>query len=163
MTNTNQHTLHSFFHRAKIVLLLVMFACICSHARAQKLQSTSLYLYDRSQIPVQQADISNRTSTTQHQSYKSTIYKPFSNSSPTSQGSSNGGSDDGMRGRQNSFIKPNDPGPKSPVGEPWILLAFAAMAASVVYLRQRKTKEADRIWPVTGSWRVLDGFIVTHR
>lgn len=145
MTNTNQHTLHSFFHRAKIVLLLVMFACICSHARAQKLQSTSLYLYDRSQIPVQQADISDRTSTTPHQSYKSTIYQPFSNSTPTSQGSSNGGSDDGMRGRQNSFIKPDDPGPESPVGEPWILLAFAAMAASVVYLRQRKAKETNRI------------------
>ena len=48
-------------------------------------------------------------------------------------------------GRQNSFIKPDDPGPESPVGEPWILLAFAAMAASVVYLRQRKAKETNRI------------------
>lgn len=148
MTNTNQHTLHSFFHRAKIVLLLVMFACICSHARAQKLQSTSLYLYDRSQIPVQQADISDRTSTTPHQSYKSTIYQPFSNSTPSTQGSGSGNSGYGPgwgldEGEDGDAGEPGGPG--SPVGEPWILFAFAAMAASVVYLRQRKTKEANRI------------------
>ena len=152
MTNTKKRTLYSFFQRAKIVPLLFMFMCAGAHVRAQKIQSTSLYLYDRSQIPVQQADISNRTSTTQHQSYKSTIYKPFSNSSPSTQGSgsntnSSSGTteeDDGWGGSDGNAGEYNDNW-QSPVGEPWILLAFAAMAASVVYLRQRKTKEANRI------------------
>ena len=67
-----------------------------------------------------------------------TLYTPFSNETP---GSQNNGSNGPARisNRKNGFENPSDPerDPESPIGEPWILLAFAAAAAGVVYIKRR--------------------------
>lgn len=71
--------------------------------------------------------------------YQSTVYEPFTDALPSSAGST---TDEHftITERKNGFIKPGDPNtsPESPVGEPWILLLFAAAAAIVVAWRRRK-------------------------
>lgn len=44
--------------------------------------------------------------------------------------------------RRNSFIVPGEPNrdPESPVGEPWVMLAFAGVAGVVIAVRQKRTK-----------------------
>jgi hypothetical protein len=66
-----------------------------------------------------------------------TVYAPFSDEAPGSQ--NNGPSN--ISGRRNAFEHPSDPerDPDSPIGEPWILLAFAAAAAVVITLRKKQT------------------------
>ena len=78
--------------------------------------------------------------------YHSTIYTPFSNETP-----SNNNAPAGITGRKNEAINPgnedewgeNSNGGEQensyPIGEPWIMLAFAAMAAVVITLRKKQT------------------------
>ena len=68
-----------------------------------------------------------------------TVYEPFSNESPSNSGD-NGPSQ--ISGRKNAFITPDDPGPRQPIGEPWILLVFVLITAGVIYFKQRKKIEA---------------------
>lgn len=44
--------------------------------------------------------------------------------------------------RRNSFIVPGEPNrdPESPVGEPWVMLAFAGVAGVVIAVRQKRPK-----------------------
>ena len=70
-----------------------------------------------------------------------TVYTPFSNESPSNSGSS-------ISGRRNSTVIPTtppDPGDEPdeyPLGDAWSLLFFAALAAGVIYIKQRKKIEA---------------------
>ena len=68
-------------------------------------------------------------------------YSPFSNESPSSDNSLGtiGGETASQEERKDGFITPNDP-LRPPVGEPWILLVFAALAAGVIYIKQRKAE-----------------------
>ena len=107
------------------------------------------------------ASYSSEYSTTQHSSYsvqdaqvgynpyQSTVYQPFESSLPSDNNpvySSGQGEDEGNGGRrnvtnrQNSFPDRPDtpPAEGSPVGEAWIMLLFAAAAALVIFVRQRK-------------------------
>lgn len=85
-----------------------------------------------------------------YNSYQSTVYQPFESSVPSdnnpvysnSQGDNNRrnaptnrrNSDDELQGGGDPY-----PGElKSPVGEAWVMLFFAATAALVVFIRQRK-------------------------
>ena len=71
-----------------------------------------------------------------------TLYTPFSNETPSNSGGDGVGSIGGdiSSTGKDGFIKPNDP-LRPPVGEPWILLVFAAAAAGVIFLKQRKRLE----------------------
>ena len=71
-----------------------------------------------------------------YKGYQPSVYEPFNDTPP----SESGNGPRGISGRKNAFPgSPSDPGnigEGSPVGEPWILLLFAA-AASVVIYRKR--------------------------
>jgi hypothetical protein len=69
-----------------------------------------------------------------------TVYTPFSDETPSTNNSGN----NGMTGRKKSIPNPGNPGQteketEPPIGEPWIMLAFAAMAAVVITLRKKQT------------------------
>ena len=70
-----------------------------------------------------------------------TVYTPFSDENPSSNNSLGtiGGETASQEERKDGFITPNDP-LRPPVGEPWILLVFAALAARVIYIKQRKAE-----------------------
>lgn len=78
---------------------------------------------------------------TQYRSYSSTVYQPFTTGTPSDDGSSETSSD-APASRKNAFVdRPDsDPGNGSPVGEPFILLFFAAVAAVVMGVRNRKLR-----------------------
>lgn len=71
------------------------------------------------------------------QNHDGTIYAPFDNTMPSEQ-SSGPNKAPGKGGNPKTFIGgPDQTGP-SPVGEPWVLAAFALVFAGVVWLRGRK-------------------------
>ena len=118
--------------RGAILAILLLFFTI--QVGAQEFSSTSAYR-------VQQIDMSAQSVQVEgYQQYHSTIYEPFSSSTPSYSGSNNDQSS-GMGGRRNAFGHPDDPNkdPESPIGEPWIMLAFAAMAVVVITLRKKQT------------------------
>lgn len=70
------------------------------------------------------------------QNHDGTIYAPFDNTMPSEQCGPNKAP--GKGGNPKTFIGgPDQTGP-SPVGEPWVLAAFALLFAGVVWLRGRK-------------------------
>jgi hypothetical protein len=128
-------TLKSSFTTIRSVRYAFVFLLLISSTTvlAQQFHSTSPYMQ------------SNDLPTEQYQGpevgYHSTIYTPFSNETP-----SNNNPSAGITGRKNTintggFGTETDPNAsnESPIGEPWILLAFAAAAAVVITLRKKQT------------------------
>ena len=136
MTIKNKIVDHQLFKQAKIALLFLAFMCVGAYAEAQNFQSTSSYLNGSSPQTVEKT-----TAASPQQAYKSTIYEPFSSATPSSDANgSNNGNARGMSGRRNAFVDPGETGAEEyPIGEPWILLAFAAMTAGVITLRKKQT------------------------
>ena len=136
MTIKNKIVDHQLFKQAKIALLFLAFMCVGAYAEAQNFQSTSSYLNGSSPQTVEKT-----TAASPQQAYKSTIYEPFSSATPSSDANgSNNGNARGMSGRRNAFVDPGETGAEEyPIGEPWIMLAFAAMAAVVITLRKKQT------------------------
>ena len=137
MTIKNKIVDHQLFKQAKIALLFLAFMCVGAYAEAQNFQSTSSYLNGSSPQTAEQT-----AAASPQQAYKSTIYEPFSSATPSSDANgSNNGNARGISGRRNLGNTPGDPepNPESPLGEPWIMLAFAAMAAVVIRLRKKQT------------------------
>ena len=117
--------------RGAILAILLLFFTI--QVGAQEFSSTSAYR-------VQQIDMSAQSVQVEgYQQYHSTIYEPFSSSTPSYDGSNNDQSS-GMGGRRNAFGHPDDPNKdsESPIGEPWIMLVFAALAAVGIALRKKQ-------------------------
>ena len=85
------------------------------------------------------------TPISEYKMYQGTVYEPFNNTLPSENG--NGSQ---ISGRKNAWggggmgdEDGDDPGhkdPNSPVGEPWILLLFAAMAAVWVGVRNKEPR-----------------------
>ena len=82
-----------------------------------------------------------------------TIYEPFSNANPSSSSPSRIGGRKNIEGDENDpngdinygggddYGGNDDPGDAdSPIGDAWSLLIFAAMAAGVIYIKQRKAE-----------------------
>ena len=136
MTIKNKIVDHQLFKQAKIALLFLAFMCVGAYAEAQNFQSTSSYLNGSSPQTAEQT-----VAASPQQAYKSTIYEPFSSATPSSDANgSNNGNARGMSGRRNAFVDPGETGAEEyPIGEPWIMLAFAAMAAVVITLRKKQT------------------------
>lgn len=131
---------HAHLRGAALALLLLLFTIPVG---AQEFSSTSAYR-------VQQIDMSAQSVQVEgYQQYHSTIYEPFSSSTP-SYGGSNNDQSSGMGGRRNTTIDPgngdnwgsnSDGGDQEnsySIGEPWIMLAFAAVAALVISLRKQQ-------------------------
>ena len=76
-----------------------------------------------------------------------TVYTPFSNESPSNSGSSISGrrNSDDIEWNEGEYGDNADPGKQEnsyPLGDAWSLLIFAALAAGVIYIKQRKKIEA---------------------
>ena len=131
-------TLKSSFTTIRSVRYAFVFLLLISSTTvlAQQFHSTSPYMHS-SELPTEQYQ-------GPEVGYHSTIYTPFSDETPSN-------SDNGITGRKNEAINPgnsDDWGSNSdggdqensyPIGEPWIMLAFAAMAAIVITLRKKQT------------------------
>ena len=102
---------------------------------AQNFNSTSPYISNAEQSGM--TVVQEQT----YRSYQSTIYEPFA-AGITSAGDNQSNSPSGISNRRNAWggggmgdQEDDDPGhrdPNSPVGEPWVLLFFAAIAAAIV-------------------------------
>ena len=130
-SNMSVEPIHSFSAVLRGAFILILFACSML-SYAQTFSSTSSYRVDAKVAPASEQ-------TQRYSSYQSTVYEPFTDALPSSAGST---ADEQfvITERKNGFIKPGDPNTsnQSPIGEPWILLLFAAAAAIVVAWRRRK-------------------------
>ena len=138
MTLQKKCTYQLLFKRAKVALLFFIILCASAHANAQEFRSTSAYQLSQQK---QQAVQTNQTAS--YNAYEPTVYEPFSSATPSS-GSDNGNGPAKVNGRKNAgnFGHVDDPykDPESPIGEPWIMLAFATIGAGVIFIKQRKAE-----------------------
>lgn len=120
-----KHTLISF----------LLIACVCTHA-------APAFNEEANQVTFQQSNQSNFSGS----SYSSTVYQPFSNTTPAEYSASGMNSTDGynptyVHGPRKGKIDGPDTRPDEndyPVGEPWVMLAFAALAAGVIAYKRKK-------------------------
>ena len=136
MVITKNSTRYQLFLRTRIVLLLLFVVSVGAQANAQTFQSTSSYPMTQQSYQAQEV---NQVGS--YQAYESTIYEPFTSATPSSNGSN---APAGITNRKNDFGNPENENPGTgpteyPIGEPWIMLAFAAMAAIVITLRKKQT------------------------
>ena len=129
-SNMSVEPIHSLGAVLKGAFILILFACSML-SYAQTFSSTSPYRVDAKVAPASEQ-------TQRYTGYQSTVYEPFTDALPSSAGST---TDEQfvITERKNGFLDRPDTGQgESPVGEPWILLLFAAAAAIVVAWRRRK-------------------------
>ena len=129
-SNMSVEPIHSFSAVLRGAFILILFACSML-SYAQTFSSTSSYRVDAKVAPASEQ-------TQRYSSYQSTVYEPFTDALPSSAGAT---TDEHftITERKNGFLDRPDTGQgESPVGEPWILLLFAAAAAIVVAWRRRK-------------------------
>ena len=139
-----QNFFHRLWHRAAHIVLICCLLWLFVPAEAQ-VYSTAQYNAPSS-MPYGSYDAQYEQPEVNYQPYRSTIYEPFSNAKPT--GPQRGGAigeeedNDADSGDDwtGDFGHPSDPNQSNngPVGEAWVLLLFAAVAAIVVYCKQRK-------------------------
>ena len=139
-----QNFFHRLWHRAAHIVLICCLLWLFVPAEAQ-VYSTAQYNAPSS-MPYGSYDAQYEQPEVNYQPYRSTIYEPFSNAKPT--GPQRGGAigeeedndDDSGDDWTGDFGHPSDPNQSNngPVGEAWVLLLFAAVAAIVVYCKQRK-------------------------
>ena len=152
----NEYYLFSAFNRLFYRAVHIFVICILMFAGAlpvsAQIYSTAQGTRYEASFPTeygatQQNAYSAHEAQANYNSYQSTVYQPFESSVPSDnnpvydneQGEGNGGRRN-VTNRQNSFPDRPDtpPAQGSPVGEAWIMLLFAAAAALVVFVRQRK-------------------------
>ena len=122
----------SFTHaHARGAVLTIFLLFFTLQIGAQGFTSTSPYRAERKVITDQSAQVD------EYQSYKSTIYQPFSNSTDGDSNDYEGDVDTGEWGDPTT-ANPGNTSNQSPIGEPWIMLLFAAAAAATVTWRKRK-------------------------
>lgn len=115
----------------------LLIACVCIYA-------APAYSEEANPFAFQQSTQTNFSGS----AYSSTVYQPFSNTTPAEYSAS--GMDNGVSGpRKNNsgsftmddgFILGPDtpPAQEFPVGEPWVMLVFATLAAGIIAYRRKK-------------------------
>ena len=146
---TNHTTLSLLlFSKIAVVLLLIFFPVLASanptfqsssnrNSTPSTVGASSMQYMPES---YQMASTSNyQVSTTI--SPAQTVYAPFSDETPSNSGQ-NGQSRISGRKNAGNFGHVDDPykDPESPIGDAWSLLIFAALAAGVIYIKQRKAE-----------------------
>ncbi len=99
---------------------------------------------------MQQSSYSVQDAQVGYNAYQSTVYQPFESSLPSDNNPVYGNGQGNDNDRQNAptnrrnLTGGGDAGDQEqsyPVGDPWVMLLFAAAAALVVFARQRKAAE----------------------
>lgn len=121
-------------------LIIVFFSMATLAAQAQPFTPTPEFqhLAMQSQLIMQNG-----------QNYQGTIYEPFDNTAPSDQsgyGPNRAKGKPGVRKDTGDDWNPDDfilgpdtpPGQQYPIGEPWVLAAFAMVFAAVVWMKRRK-------------------------
>ena len=142
------HTTHPLLKMSKmvVVLLLIFFPAIALanpvfQSSSNRNSNPSAVGSQSMQYQLESYQMTNTSTYHVGTTYNpaQTVYEPFSNEAPGSQ--NNGPSK--ISGRrnlgENTSGNPGAEETQSPVGEPWILLAFAAVAAGVITLRKKQT------------------------
>ncbi len=121
----------------KHTFIFLLIACVCIYA-------APAYSEEANPFAFQQSTQTNFSGS----AYSSTVYQPFSNTTPAEYSAS--GMDNGVSGpRKNNsgsftmddgFILGPDtpPAQEFPVGEPWVMLVFAALAAGMIAYNRKK-------------------------
>ncbi len=110
-----------------------MIACVCIYA-------APAYSEEANPFAFQQSTQTNFSGS----SYSSTVYQPFSNTTPAEYSASGMNSTDGynptyVHGPRKGKIDGPDTTPNDyPIGEPWVMLAFAALAAGFIAYNRKK-------------------------
>ena len=118
----------------KKIILVVTFFCIAT-----------IVAYAQTYLPSSKTDGGAMQSQQimPARNYNGTVYEPFSSVTPSEQssvGSSYSPSDTPGGPRKGKITGPDTPpADESPIGEPWVLAAFALLFAGTVALRRRKT------------------------
>ena len=146
------HTTFPLLKISKIVaVLLLIFVPLTAQANALYQSSSSKYAsptaigessYRVEPASYQMTNMPNYQMSTTYNPAQ-TLYTPFSDETPSNGGSSNDNGPSRINGRKNAFDKPDNPGQKpteNPIGDAWSLLIFAALAAGVIYFKQRKAE-----------------------
>ncbi len=146
------HTTLSLLKSSKIaVVLLLIFFPVLASANPIYQSSSNRYAAPSTvgASSMQYMPESYQMTSTSNYQVSTTIspvktYSPFSNESPSSDNSLGtiGGETASQEERKDGFIKPNDPGEPTPLGDAWSLLIFAALGAGAIYIKQRKKIEA---------------------
>ena len=157
----NEYYLFSAFNRLFYRAVHIVVICILMFAGAlpvsAQIYSTAQGTRYEASFPTeygatQQNAYSAHEAQANYNSYQSTVYQPFESSVPSdnnpvysnSQGDNNGHDAPANRRNANSNLPGGgDPGTQggSPVGDAWVMLLFAAIAALVVFVRQRRAAE----------------------
>ena len=147
---TNHTTLSLLLFSKMVAVLLLIFFPVLASANPIYQSSSSRYAAPstvNAQSMQYQPASYQMTHTSNYQMSTTlnpaqTVYTPFSDENPSNSGPSK------MNGRRNSTVVPTtppDPGEEPdeyPLGDAWSLLIFAALAAGVIYIKQRKKIEA---------------------
>ena len=118
-------------------MLMLFFFCAPMHAQTPTFKSTSSYRIANPNYSAQQLD----PTTIGHQAYRSTIYTPFGNGTPSSNnpsgnsGSGDSGDPDDDVGIPGWADTPSEP---LPIGDTLPLFLFAAAMIAIIAIRQRK-------------------------
>ena len=117
----------------------LLIACVCTYAAP-----TLAHDKEVNSCAFQQSSQSNFSGS----SYSSTVYQPFSGTTPAEQSAGAMNSSWSGPAKNNArnftmddgFILGPDtpPAQEFPVGEPWVMLAFAALAAGVIAYKRKK-------------------------
>ena len=111
----------------------LLIACVCIYA-------APAYSEEANPFAFQQSTQTNFSGS----SYSPTVYQPFSNTTPAeysaSVSSDGTATPPGVTNIHKAFPqRPDTPPQGSPVGEPWVMLVFAALAAGfIAYNRKKK-------------------------
>ena len=135
---------HIFFRWARIVMICVALCLCCAGSINAQVYSYGASSQSSYELPT-------------YSPYQSTIYRPFSGAVPSqdAEGSKGtpgvpGGDDNNNQWNENEFpdgfYHTDDPNRSNdyPVGESWIMLLFAAIAAAMIYVRQRRSTSVQR-------------------
>lgn len=153
----NEYYLFSAFNRLFYRAVHIVVICILMFAGAlpisAQIYSTAQGTRYEASFPTeygatQQNAYSAHEAQANYNSYQSTVYQPFESSVPSdnnpvysnSQGDNNGHDAPANRRNSDGLQGGGDPGTQggSPVGDAWVMLLFAAAAALVVFVRQRR-------------------------
>ena len=149
----NEYYLFSFGNRLFYRAVHIVVICILMFAGAlpvsAQIYSTAQGTRYEASFPTeygatQQNAYSAHEAQANYNSYQSTVYQPFESSVPSDNNpvysNSQGDNDrhNAPANRQNLGGVQGNPGDPAPVGEAWVMLLFAAAAALVVFVRQRR-------------------------